>query len=185
MPLTKCKECGHQISKTARACPSCGAKIRRTTLFTKVVLGILGFIVLSSIYSASRTTSQQAGEQQRLAGLTPDQRALEEATAQEQARARFEAEQERLGIRWTYQENADEMGRGMIKHALVNSLNQVEFDFPYNDPQRATLQLRKHPKHGIDVILSIQQGQFLCRPVDGSAEPRRSGAVYCASGRWR
>lgn len=172
MALTLCKECRHQISKSARACPSCGAKIKRTTLFTKVVAGFLGFIVLSSMYSASRTSSENHAQQQRLASLSPEQRLLEEAASQEQERARVEAEQQRLGLKWTYQESADEMGRGTIKSALVSSLNEVEFDFPYSGAQRATLQLRDHPKHGVDVILFVQKGQFLCEYSGCNVEVR-------------
>jgi hypothetical protein len=26
--LTKCKDCGHEISKTAEACPNCGARFK-------------------------------------------------------------------------------------------------------------------------------------------------------------
>ena len=50
--LNKCKDCGHEISKTAEACPNCGARLKRrwnevgsfvTTLFF-VTLCILIFI---------------------------------------------------------------------------------------------------------------------------------------------
>lgn len=54
------------------------------------------------------------------------------------------------------------MGRGVIKTAAVNSLNEFQFDFPYRGAQRATLTLRKHPQFGNDVILEIERGQFLC-----------------------
>ncbi len=49
MALTKCKECGHEISKSASACPSCGAKIKRTSIFTFVLLIILGLGFVSFI----------------------------------------------------------------------------------------------------------------------------------------
>lgn len=55
------------------------------------------------------------------------------------------------------------MGRGTIRQATVRSLNEVNFHFPYQGAQRATLVLRVHPKHGRDVILTIEKGQFLCR----------------------
>jgi hypothetical protein len=38
MALVKCRECQNEISKSAKACPSCGAKPRRTSLFTWLVL---------------------------------------------------------------------------------------------------------------------------------------------------
>jgi hypothetical protein len=68
----------------------------------------------------------------------------------------------RLGLKWNYQESEENMGRGTIKYAHVVSLNTLNFEFPYQGSQRATLQLRKHPKHGEDVIISIEKGQFKC-----------------------
>lgn len=36
MSLINCKECGHKVSDSAKACPSCGVKLRpKTTAFTK------------------------------------------------------------------------------------------------------------------------------------------------------
>ena len=69
----------------------------------------------------------------------------------------------RLGLKWSYQESKDKMGRGTIKNAYVKSINKLSFDFPYQGLQSATLQLRKHPKYGRDVIVSIEKGQFLCK----------------------
>jgi hypothetical protein len=43
MALVKCRECQHEISKSAKACPSCGAKRRRTSLFTWLVLILFVF----------------------------------------------------------------------------------------------------------------------------------------------
>jgi hypothetical protein len=63
---------------------------------------------------------------------------------------------------WHYKQYDDEMGRGKIKTATIKSVNKVEFGFPYEGAQRATLQLRNHPKSGLDLILSIEKGQFAC-----------------------
>lgn len=41
MALTKCKECGAQLSTKAKTCPSCGAKPRRTHWFTWLVAGVI------------------------------------------------------------------------------------------------------------------------------------------------
>lgn len=72
-----------------------------------------------------------------------------------------------LGLKWNYQESRDKMGRGTIKNAYVKSMNKLSFDFPYQGLQNATLQLRKHPKYGKDVIVSIDKGQFLCNSYNG------------------
>lgn len=68
---------------------------------------------------------------------------------------------------WTYTTDTDSMTGGTIKFALVRSTNTVTFGFPYGGPQHATLVLRKHPRVGQDVILSIERGQFLCSSFDG------------------
>lgn len=86
---------------------------------------------------------------------------------------------------WTYTEDQDPMGRGKIKHAITQSVNTVSFGFPYQGAQRGTLNLRRHPEYGRDVILSVERGQFLCSPIDGCSvlvrfgegKPQRFSAV--------
>lgn len=63
---------------------------------------------------------------------------------------------------WQYNQESDAMGRGTIRTAWLQSENLIVFDFPYNEPQRASLILRKHPKHGHDVMLRLERGQFVC-----------------------
>jgi hypothetical protein len=64
---------------------------------------------------------------------------------------------------WSYRSQEDQMGKGVAAFATVRSSNTLTFDFPYNDPQHATLMIRKHPRMGKDVVLSIEHGQFMCR----------------------
>jgi len=148
MAIIKCKECKTEVSNKAKNCPSCGAPVKSR-------IGCGGFIVilfcigvvmynLPSIISPVKTSIQ-------IATLTPEQKAQEE-----------ERRLQQLGLRWNYKELPDKMGRGTIKNATVNSANEIQFGFPYQGSQRGTLQLRIHPKHGKDVILRIEKGQFLC-----------------------
>ena len=58
------------------------------------------------------------------------------------------------------------MGKGTTLLAQVPSTNVVLFDSPYDGPQHATLTLRTHPRHGKDIILGIERGQFLCRSYE-------------------
>lgn len=69
---------------------------------------------------------------------------------------------------WRYSHSDYEMGKGRVHHATAVSSNTVEFGFPYGGSQRGTLFLRTHPKHGKDVILSIERGQFLVRSYEDS-----------------
>ena len=51
MALTKCKECGHDVSNKAKSCPKCGAPApKRTSILTWIVAGILGLGVLSALF---------------------------------------------------------------------------------------------------------------------------------------
>ncbi|CAN8141074.1 putative Zinc ribbon domain-containing protein [uncultured Thiomicrorhabdus sp.] len=43
--LAKCKDCGVQISSSAKACPQCGAPLRKTGFFSWLVL-IIGLVVI-------------------------------------------------------------------------------------------------------------------------------------------
>lgn len=162
MALTECRECGHQIAKSADACPNCGAKVKRTSLLTKIiavvaVIGLVGYIATPS--ETSHTEPPSPVEAQRLAALSPEQRAAEEA-------ARRAALDRELGLVWRYREHQDAMTKGTIKSAIVRSLNNIDFAFPYQGSQRGELQLRRHPRYGSDVILSVDRGQFLCRLDD-------------------
>ena len=59
------------------------------------------------------------------------------------------------------------MAKGTIYQASVESLNTVNFDFPYAGPQHGTLTLRTHPRYGKDIIFSIERGQIPCPSYDG------------------
>jgi hypothetical protein len=58
------------------------------------------------------------------------------------------------------------MGRGTTKYAEIESINSVDFDFPYQGGSKATLTLRDSPKYGKNAILQVSSGQFLCDPDD-------------------
>ncbi|MEA3641286.1 MAG: hypothetical protein VBE63_15280 [Lamprobacter sp.] len=56
--LTPCPDCGHQISKQAKACPNCGGKPkRRTTATTWVITGLIAFILIGSALSPIEPTT--------------------------------------------------------------------------------------------------------------------------------
>jgi len=63
---------------------------------------------------------------------------------------------------WVYDQREDKMG-GTIHSADILSKNTVSFDFPYQGEQGATLSIRKHPRWGTSVMISIRRGQFVCR----------------------
>jgi hypothetical protein len=63
--------------------------------------------------------------------------------------------------RWDYSQFEDEMGRGKVYTATIQSSNTINLDFPYNGEQHGMLMLREHPSHGKDVVFKIERGQLL------------------------
>ena len=48
--LVKCKDCGHEVSKSAKACPNCGAKLPGRhpiliTLLALIIIGVFGSLI--------------------------------------------------------------------------------------------------------------------------------------------
>lgn len=69
---------------------------------------------------------------------------------------------------WRYHEDNDASTNQKLSYATVNSLNTIEFGFPYAGAQRATLLLQPR-KSAATIRLIIEHGQFLCRSsTDGS-----------------
>jgi hypothetical protein len=67
-----------------------------------------------------------------------------------------------LERKWTYRAETDPMTGRVGRTAFIMSENTVNFDFPYEGPQRGRLTIRDHPTYGRDVFLTIEEGQFLC-----------------------
>lgn len=147
MGLIKCKSCGHEISKNASSCPNCGEpKKKKTGCFPWFMLFVFVFFGLT-MFIGQRSFNQPEK------GSVPISPKL-------------------VVYKWQYNEYDDDMGRGKIKSASVKSKNTISFKFPYNGVQRATLHLRNHPKHGNDVILTVEKGQFMCSYDGCSVEIR-------------
>lgn len=119
-------------------------------------LGLIGASVLLALISHSALKSAREAEQSRTSSTTSmSSGALNPSSVSVPTHSN-----------WEYESKADEMGRGEIHYASVTSSNTVNFGFPYQGEQHATLMLRTHPKYGKDVILQIQRGQFLAG-IDG------------------
>lgn len=75
MAMTKCKECGAEISSRAEACPRCGARIRRTRLAVKLLAIFFGVGLIGAIVEGVRNPSGGTAINPK----TPEQKAKEEA----------------------------------------------------------------------------------------------------------
>ena len=88
---------------------------------------------------------------------------------------------DKLLEKWNYSESTDEMGRGEVQIAFVRSSNTISLDSPYQGDQHATLSLRKHPKYGNDVYISIDKGQLLDSDYNEKTEVRFISASVISS----
>lgn len=73
---------------------------------------------------------------------------------------------------WEYEEQADAMGDGKIKTATIQSKNTINLGFPYTGEQPAFITIRRHPKHGKDIIFTMLKGQLICDYDDCSVTIR-------------
>jgi hypothetical protein len=131
----KCNDFAMMASKEASACPYCGKK--PVMLF--LAAGIWFFMGLCL---------HDEGTVTKLASTVP--------------MANTGNKLSYAVSKWSYYEEKEKMGRGLVKTANVLSNNEIELVFPYDGQQRGALQLRNHPEYGKDVIVSLQRGQFLC-----------------------
>ena len=89
-----------------------------------------------------------------------------ELERKEQERQALEAKLAKF--KWQYQVSKDQLTGKPTHLAWVESINQVNFGFPYQGPQRGQLMLRIHPQHGKDLILRVERGQMLVRSYEST-----------------
>lgn len=148
MAIKPCKECGGPVSDKAESCPQCGAKIKKTSLFTKIVLGFIIFtVVIGVIGTMGNNYSDKSNTNQVSQG---------EGVPVEEPKP----------SNWLYKTSKDELHNKDIKFALTESTNQAQFDFPHAGGSNLILSIRKNHA-GTDVYITITKGQFVCGIVDG------------------
>ncbi|HEX5411044.1 MAG TPA: zinc ribbon domain-containing protein [Terriglobia bacterium] len=144
MPMYRCKKCKSEVSGDTKFCPHCGKKVGGTSFWVWAVVVVGGLMFLSYI------------------GQLPDNGPAGNAAGNSGA----SAQPTRSQPAWEYTAQADAMGRGTTQYASLESVNEVNFEFPYNGGSKAVLSLRNSPKYGRDAILEISKGQFLCNLDD-------------------
>lgn len=93
-----------------------------------------------------------------------------------------------LFANWKYSEVTDQMTDEIVYFAKTSSINTLNFGFPYSGAQKGSLTIRVHPRHGLDMIISIEQGQILCQSYEdcsvlirlGSNKPKNQNAAGSA-----
>lgn len=75
MSIINCKECDHEISTTAKACPKCGAKVPKTKWWLWVPLGLFAFVMaVGSVGSDSPEWKAKSAERDAIKLCWEDQK---------------------------------------------------------------------------------------------------------------
>lgn len=153
MALKNCRECGVEVSDQAKTCPRCGIKnpVKRTSIVTKILAVIIGLPILIAVLGKITSNDKDST-------TSPSATPAAQATAPQADPL--------PKTQWQYTSDPDSMGKGTIYYAANVSTSTLAFKFPYTGEQHATLTLRKHPRQGNDVLLTIERGQFVCM-IDG------------------
>tara|TARA_R110000751_G_scaffold224345_2_gene326425 strand:- start:37 stop:717 length:681 start_codon:yes stop_codon:yes gene_type:complete len=151
MALRKCKECGHQVAKSAKACPSCGAKQPQG-------MGIVGwlvfiFIFLPILFSVIGQVMDGGSSPRPASSSPPKANDVPPKPVQESA----------APDNWIKGEYKDQMTDEVTFTYRAFSENTARFEFPYSQPGGSTLSLVFRKKGDFfDAYLKIDKGQMMC-----------------------
>ncbi len=57
--LKPCKSCGHEVAKSVKKCPHCGAKLKMG-LIPMIILGVIGLVILGQVFGPSKEEKEKA-----------------------------------------------------------------------------------------------------------------------------
>lgn len=90
------------------------------------------------------------------------ERALLQADDDKTSEVRRKAQGITLPTEWNYTRDVDPMtGRPEVQ-ATARSTNSLALAWPYAGENRASLAVRQSPRHGLNVFVTIDKGQFVC-----------------------
>ena len=73
MALITCKECGSEVSTTAKACPKCGAKVPKTKWWLWIPLGLVAAFLLFGALVGNTPEGQAKSQERRAIELCWDE----------------------------------------------------------------------------------------------------------------
>lgn len=121
-----------------------------------LALATVCFIALISI--ALNLAPDQAATKPRPQPATPTR----VPTADETAALKATLEADRLARLWERNESVDVMTGKPVVTVSNTSSNSFVMDFPHRGIHHAYIQVRKHPRYGTDVLITVDDGQLNC-----------------------
>lgn len=157
MAISKCKECGGQVSGSAKACPHCGAKVKKK-------VGVLGWLfVLVVVAPIAYNIGSGMGKAPPIS--TNDHAAKADASSPGLPDLPTQPKHEKSA--WVRHEYTEAMTDKKAIVLQIRSKNTTEFEFPYkvNGGSGLTLSFRRI-EGALDAYLKIDKGQMLCHRSD-------------------
>lgn len=168
MTLKKCIECGSEISNDAKFCTHCGkptntaiaavntgaTKSSMETSMETLAWVVVGVIVFGMYSCSGKDKSSSTPAFDSAATVAQNPRETPQAAAPAKSNT------------WFYDKNIEPISGKELRYASIVSDNANDLHRPYGPNITGTLMLRKHPRHGKDVIVSLTEGQILCRSYD-------------------
>jgi hypothetical protein len=156
--VRECKDCGGKVSKSAKACPHCGAKQPKG-------VGIIGwlFVIFIVLPIAWNFGSALDGK-----SLSPETTIKQDKSGSPSAPTPAKPSQPKQSepgpkTGWEYYSYTDDMTGKKINIATLRSENSVGFEFPYNKAGGSALTLNFRKRDGkLDAYFQIEKGQMMC-----------------------
>lgn len=139
MAMKICKECGAEVSKSAKVCPKCGKKLKHTGLIVFIVIIVI-FICLGAIISSNNNTTTTSTTTQTGTNVVQTQK---EETSEEDTSGKATLEKfNKIETGMTYQQVVDIMGaEGTLstESSFGNQSMQIYYWYASNGISNATI----------------------------------------------
>lgn len=150
MAIQKCHECGKDVSTTAKACPNCGASVKKPLLQKNIgclCIVVLLIVILWMCSVPSFDSYKEKAINSPTSTLIPSNK--QTLASKKPVKA---------ATPWEYSETKDEMSGKVTKFATNESLNTVNFEFPYQGAQHGTIMILDNER----VLFYVEKGQVIC-----------------------
>lgn len=162
MALKNCKECGNQVSTKADKCPICGAPVRNRKLRAPLIILVMLVAAAFVHYSDSGRDKTTAVIDQK-PGLQDEKSETSDPHDKELAKELENQPVKSVGpANWMTGSVNDEMTDEARPYAATESLNSVEFKFPYQKDggSKVTIVIRKERNEKVAYVM-VDKGHMV------------------------
>lgn len=161
--MTKCKECGNEISDKAEACPKCGVKVKKTSLVIKIGGGFVLLMILIAIFGPDQPANTSTAEAETMPAAVPvpafKTTAADIAAAYDQNTVA--ADNQYKGKRFEVTGVISEIRTDMMDNAVLELKGNIN---PYMEPQASLIDSEKAK------AAELQKGMKITLSCEGSGD---------------